>query len=316
MYSIAARYYHITGHADSAFWYASQLLHVENVYGKQKAYRILTQLAIAHQDIPAATIFFPQLLNYTDSIREQNIIKTVGQMYASYNYQLKEAEVKRLQDENTRSKQTTLFFVTAFILALLVFLLFWQHNKHKRHLLQIRLQRVEQLKDEIEKERTESQRKSEQEIAALKKQLDEKDRQPLTDDSSISPNTPLPKRRKDNKIDPTLVTFPIVRTLLKKANSVQGKTSVSPEEWEELHETIARVYPDFFNRLDSLVFPFKKDDMRMNMLIKTGFTPSNIAILLQRPVQSITTIRRRLAERILSSPKASPNIWDEFIISL
>ena len=79
---------------------------------------------------------------------------------------------------------------------------------------------------------------------------------------------------------------------------------------------ISLCYPDFFTKLDSLCYRFKEKEVCMNMLIKAGFTPSEIAVLLGHPVQSITTMRRRLSKSVLEHLRPTPQQWDDFINSL
>ena len=52
------------------------------------------------------------------------------------------------------------------------------------------------------------------------------------------------------------------------------------------------------------------------MLSKAGFKPSDIAVLLHHPVQTITTMRRRLAEKLSLAEKTTPAHWDNLINSL
>ena len=52
------------------------------------------------------------------------------------------------------------------------------------------------------------------------------------------------------------------------------------------------------------------------MLIKLELIPKDIALLLCKSKEAVSSIRRRLCQRILNSDKPSPKSWDEYVKSL
>ena len=107
----------------------------------------------------------------------------------------------------------------------------------------------------------------------------------------------------------------IVQLLKKKAKSPTGQSAVTPTEWEALEKQVRLQYPSFLSKLKSLCYHFRRDELRLCMLIKMGFGPSDIGMLMEHPVQTITTMRRRLAKNILQSAEIRPQDWDNFIRS-
>ena len=103
--------------------------------------------------------------------------------------------------------------------------------------------------------------------------------------------------------------------LEEKASSVQGKADVTAKEWQELERVIRTFDADFLPKLEGLPYSWKPSERLLCLLLRVGFTPSQIGVLLGRPVQTITTMRRRLAERLLDNLK-TPKGWDDFICSL
>ena len=60
------------------------------------------------------------------------------------------------------------------------------------------------------------------------------------------------------------------------------------------------------------VCQLKKQELRVCLLLKAGFSPINIALLTAHSRQSISSTRRRLYERTFME-KGTPSQWDEFI---
>ena len=99
--------------------------------------------------------------------------------------------------------------------------------------------------------------------------------------------------------------------------SHQGKVKVSKQEWKELEETIQKCDDSFLQKLKSLDYHFQQTEWQICLLLKAGFTPSQIGILLEGiSVQTISTKRKRMAERLLDTSRKSPKDWDDFIHSL
>lgn len=152
IYTIAARFYFETGRMDSASWYCNRLLECGNVYSKQSAFRYLLEMALQHRDALAVERYYLGYCQYADSVQWLTQTETVRLAHAYYNYQYREKEIVRLQVENARRNLLIAVILGGLVLLSLLFLLYWQYNKRKTCLLEIRMQRVKQLLNKGEQE--------------------------------------------------------------------------------------------------------------------------------------------------------------------
>lgn len=203
--------------------------------------------------------------------------------------------------------------------------IYWQYAKHKRKLYEIRLNQIQQLKEEAERREQRFIQETQEHIQSLTCRLNE-----TVQENKIVHETIQVERERYSMLlqkieaeqgqrkqaEQAIPNSIIVKALLKKAKSPKGVATVTAKEWKALQELISLYYPTFFENLESLYYHFKEEDWHLNMLIKIGFTPSDMSVLLGQPVQTVTTKRRRLAEYILHPQKATPQLWDEFIRSL
>lgn len=72
-------------------------------------------------------------------------------------------------------------------------------------------------------------------------------------------------------------------------------------QWTQLHETIAALYPGFDETINA-DGKLSKSDLQVCMLVKAGFTPSEIDYLMQMKHSYATNARKRLHLAIFGSP--------------
>jgi hypothetical protein len=89
---------------------------------------------------------------------------------------------------------------------------------------------------------------------------------------------------------------------------------MNDEIWKELEEVVEQAYNGFLKRVEDLC-PLNWQERNLCLLLKAGFSPSNIAILTAHSKQSISSTRSRLYERSFLE-KGTPSQWDEFILSI
>ena len=254
-----------------------------------------------------------------------------GRMHAGflYDYHLKEKEIAALRLQHVRNRQTLRLFAVAGLLAILSFACYWRYNKRKCFQLEMRWLDVKRIQHEAECQSAASMEKCKAYIGKLEAELEAIRLTHQREQASLWEKLQAAQERcrilelqLSSKLelctqtDQPLTALSIVRRLSKKARSPQGVANVSASEWKLLKSWISLCYPDFFTKLDSLCYRFKEKEVCMNMLIKAGFAPSEIAVLLGHPVQTITTMRRRLSQSALEHFRPTPQQWDDFINSL
>ena len=325
IYTIAARYYDERGQTDSAAWYYTQLLKVGSAYAKQTTYRRLLDMAMQAGNLPLARKHLAMYHVYADSVHQLTQTEAVNRIHSLYNYQLREQENARLKEKNARYMRHTRFILSALLLLALSFFAYWQYAKRRKEKLEFRLLQVRQLQDEAERRDNEFLQKNKAHVRELEAQL-----AVLREENNATWAKLNEERERYSALvrqveaeqalrqqaDQLSAKSDIVQLLKKKAKSPTGQATVTSTEWEALEKQVRLQYPYFLSKLKSLCYHFRRDELRLCMLIKMGFGPSDIGMLMEHPVQTITTMRRRLAKNILQLPEIRPQDWDIFIHSL
>ena len=316
-YAITAYYYEALGRQDSATYYYTQLLNNGDVYAKALAARYLMQQATLNHASKEVAVSQDTYLKYADSVQYLTKTEVVARMHSLYNYQLRERENASLQKAYASQTRNLLFVSCCLVVALSAFLVYRQYQWRNRKILAARLDRLTRQKEQaeadsrlnrqeihgLETELAQERQKSREAAAEYQKQL--QDMRQSTDASC--------RLRKEQRTQ--IQNTDIYRLLEEKASSVQGKADVTAKEWQELERVIRTFDADFLPKLEGLPYSWKPSERLLCLLLRVGFTPSQIGVLLGRPVQTITTMRRRLAERLLDNLK-TPKGWDDFICSL
>ena len=95
---------------------------------------------------------------------------------------------------------------------------------------------------------------------------------------------------------------------------LHGKAVTSLEHWEKIFNLIDGFYPHFRDTLYSLC-KISDIEIKVCVLIKIGFTPTEIAILISSSKSNISSIRSRLYIKIFKKNGVSKD-FDDFILSL
>ena len=94
----------------------------------------------------------------------------------------------------------------------------------------------------------------------------------------------------------------------------QAKSLMTEKDWKDLENTIDNLYVGFIPRLRYLR-EMSDFEFRVCLLIKIEIKISDIARLTTHSIESISSVRRRLYEKI-HKKKGTPKDWDDFILSL
>lgn len=98
---------------------------------------------------------------------------------------------------------------------------------------------------------------------------------------------------------------------------VEGKAerAFADSDWDLLYKVIEKYSGGFILRLNS-AGRYSQTELHVNILIKLGFRPKEIAQIVCKSKESVTSIRRRLSAKILKTPLPTPKQWDDFVMSL
>lgn len=324
IYAIAARYYDAINKTDSAVWYYNQLLDFGTVYAKKAAYDRLLELAIRKNDMKQVAVYFHGNRLYADSIQQFTKTETVQRMHSLYNYQLRERENARLEEENRNQAFWLWIIAGGLLIAILAHIAYRQYSKRKNLELQQLLDKLRAIEKE-NREKIESLERQKFEKEELEKSLSNMD---ISNDS-------IQKRRIGQKIEllnhilqqktieneqekeaqEYLFNSDLYKQLQERVNSARGKAFITSEEWELLKSLITPAYPLFFERLLSLHAAPNDNELHVCILLKLQFRPADIARLLELKPETISSIRKRLYRKVTNEDGA-PELWDKIIYSL
>ena len=323
IYNIAARFYDVTNQTDSAIWYYNELLDFGSVYAKQTACRRLLELTLKQNDTQQATGYLNNCLLYTDSIQKLTQTETIHRMHSLYNYQLREKENIQLKTEN-RNKTLLIGMISGSLLIIIIsFIAYRQYSRRKTLELKQQLEKLRTIEKENQ-DKIESLEKYKSQKEVLEKRL--ADINPPEDNvqkkqlgqkiellNHILHQQAIEKEQEKDAQD-CLFCSEIYKKLQERANSARGEAYITSEEWNIVKGLMSPAYPIFFERLYSLHTP-NENELHVCILLKLQFRQADIARLLQLKPESISSIRRRLYQKVTGS-KGSPEMWDKIIDSL
>ncbi len=86
------------------------------------------------------------------------------------------------------------------------------------------------------------------------------------------------------------------------------------EEWQQVEHCLKSIYPGFATQLQSL-YPMSDVEYHVCMLIKLRIPTKDIAAVVAREVNTISTMRKRLYKKVFSREGGAKD-WDDFILSI
>ena len=90
-----------------------------------------------------------------------------------------------------------------------------------------------------------------------------------------------------------------------------GNAALNDDEWEQLHQTVNAIYPNFREKLMSLT-AMNDHEYHVCLLLKIGIKPSDMAMLTAHSRESVTASRRRLYEKAMNKT-GKPSDWDVLV---
>ncbi len=308
--AVASEIYRNAGIKDTAYIFARKLTLLNNPSNKRTGYKVIFSDELSDY-VPKDTLLalIPEykltIEEYLDTHEGENAIT----QNTRYNYDTHERERKKTE---ARLNKVILVAVIAVIISLILLSLFI-YSKFRKSEKKARIMTAISLMKEDNQfistasadynsssdEREESISISEQKMKILSEiyKMDEKQICRL--------------------VNQTILGSKIYNELSEKIKSkICIKVSEEERIWNELEELIETAAPGFFKRLAILTEDnISPNERKVAMLMKCGFSPLQISILLGRQKNTISTHRRNLAEKISGQKKADRNL-DLIIISL
>ena len=96
--------------------------------------------------------------------------------------------------------------------------------------------------------------------------------------------------------------------------SWDDNVKLTEEDWKIIEKTVLSTSYQFKEILQTHKLSWI--EYQVCLLIKLDVKPSRIALLVNRSKENITSIRRRLSQKVLHCEKGNPTLWDEYIQTL
>lgn len=118
-------------------------------------------------------------------------------------------------------------------------------------------------------------------------------------------------REAARSVEDTFLASPEYAALLSRMATGQ---LMKDDEWQQVERSLATVYPGFTAQLRSL-YPMSDVEYRTCLLIKLRIPNKDIAAVLAREVNTISSLRKRLYKKVFDREGGARD-WDEFILSI
>ncbi|MBO7559271.1 MAG: hypothetical protein J6T52_12385 [Bacteroidaceae bacterium] len=316
--SIAAEYFLKTGNADSACIYFEKLTESGTLYAKQEAYRQLAKHSLAKGNLQKAADLLHNYEKYTDSIAITMQTEALSQADALFNYRLREQENQRLTKTMTKTKTIAAGAIGLLLLSGFTMLFLHERNKRKQIAQQLHMERMKEVQEQQYKRSLAYMEENEKKMKELEEQMEKagqentqlrKTIQKLKYANELASIQMQEHQQADKQVKSSSI-YQRIQILLNNKESI----GMNDKIWKELEEVVEQAYSGFLKRIEDLC-PLNWQERNLCLLLKAGFTPSNIAILTAHSKQSISSTRSRLYERTFLE-KGTSSQWDEFIQSI
>lgn len=316
--STAAEYYLKTGNTDSACIFFEQLTESGTLYAKQEAYRQLAKHSLAKGNLQKAADLLLNYEKYTDSIAITMQTEALSQADALFNYRLREQENDQLTKTLTKTKTIATAAIGLLLLSGFTMLFLHERNKRKHIAQLLRMERMKEVQEQQYKRSLAFIEENEKKMKELEEQMEKtgqentllrKTIQKLKYANELASIQILEHQQADKQVKSSSI-YQRIQMRLNNKESI----GMNDEIWKELEEVVEQAYNGFLKRIEDLC-PLNWQERNLCLLLKAGFSPSNIAILTAHSKQSISSTRSRLYERSFLE-KGTPSQWDEFILSI
>ena len=312
------RYLLARGKTDSAWYYFNKTLHAGNEEAGYKGFLKLYQRLHFADSIAKYAVLFANSNDSSYLHVNQNAVHQISAMY-DYGRQQRLAEESRATAARQKNYLVYAFFAFLFAAAIAAFsynrvriqnlLKISQLLKAKADLQSLLEEKQAQLDIFISKNASEIERITQESNQILIEQIREKKalEQQIED---MNRKLSLFSGASREKAFLNTPIYAAIQSHLGKA----GDVPLSDDEWQQLHQTVNAIYPNFREKLTSLT-PMNNFEYQVCLLLKIGVKPSDIASLTTHSRESVTSSRRRLYEKAMKK-SGKPSDWDALVTIL
>lgn len=315
VYSIAAHIYDALGEENLSELYCRKLLQAGTTYNRQFVYKFFAKRCKEQGYIDSAYTYSVLYANITDTIMQENASEFSARANAEFNYKNFEKENKKLRSTST-GKNIAIYISLMLLFSSIGYNLIFRRKAKKNN------DELFAILKEVKKRSNQTIEEYQRELREIRKRLS----------SMNSEKTKMEKQYKDKEaqLEKVLQESLLLKRISNSNDRIWKETECYkrlkyiyecnmpvPEgtiDWRLLEETLFRIYPTFKENLWKLK-KMKAQAYHVCLLVKGGFSVSQIAYFTNKTDDGINSTRRRLYENNLGK-KGKPSEWDEFIRSL
>lgn len=335
VYAYASQIYLDVGIPDTAFLFACKLLGSTNNDYRKNGYKLLLDPALREYSSTDSLISYT--LAYEKVLDEYFAKHDAGQVTIQtslYNYQIHERE-RRKAEESGKRYMYAAEVALILVLILCIGLLYLRNKKMKLRLhYHNALDNIDQLEKSLSSKNVE--------LTELRKtvegmKLENEEKKHMSDDErSDIKNRDNRFSRKETEEDqlrkqlkerllslqragearrnkPDEILSSSVYTRLQKNISAEIPVEENDDVWMEIEDAVSAASPEFKSRLTLLAGGRMKPDVyRMALLVRCGFGPTEIGILLGRTKGAVSSRRSYICEKIFGE-KMGAKVMDDII---
>ena len=323
--NIFAHLYYRLGNTDSTIFYCDKLIKCKNPRSRKNGYNILANLSLKNNNIIKAVnpMIESQLLD--DTITNIETPQEIRQLSSIYNYQIRERENNKLKQEAQENEIKIICLVSSLVIIFIISIFVFHIIRKRKHIIKLKLRNVELLLKKSNEFSESTIAENNKQIAQLESKISSinSENQSLIQELKIqkkllelnNEKAIIYNSQKDNAIlifnNDTFVKE--IRHRLKI--HTEEKNILSEKEWNTLIDKINFLFPAFIDTLQNLPFKISVYEFRISILIKTKFTPKEIARLTNHSESSVSITRIRLYKKLTNIDGHTID-WDNFVNSI
>ena len=227
-----------------------------------------------------------------------------------YDYTVEQQIAQKKTEESTR-RRNWIYALAALCLGG-TFLYLYQQERRKREISELRNKHHKAVQELRESEARLlaarlGQAENDNQIVRYQDEIKQKQAKIEVLESEIRTKASWEKKR-------NLEDSAIVRRFHEYRTSIKDKVNITNEEWKQLQQTIELTCPNFHAALNTNQ-PLNDIEYQICLLIKIGFTPSDIDIIFNKEYTFASKTRTRIAQKLLHAGGKGAQL-DKYIHSL
>ena len=290
---------------DSARYYFQRALQGGNLYVRCGTYQALADLEAGCGNYRLAFEYARHNRLLNDSIQKITRTEAVDRIHSLYNYEHVEKANQQLQLEGER-KQTQIYRL-GLMLFILAGGIVWGLFRYRKQQQTAREQeaRLQQLKEEQERNSRSQMEQNRQRIQALEAQLADAERLNAEQKQLLQSERNL-LEISNRKIQINIEEKNLLELNLRKSDVYQyfhaerSGSHIGPEKWGELQQAIETACPQLIGRLRFLYPQISTQEIRLCYLTKISIPVKGIAAILCKSMPAISNMRARLYKKLLN----------------